>query len=122
MLPMRKVCREDREEKKIIVPQKKMHKRFFQEMKLFKRKRRGQKILLKTIVKRFSENEYSVIEEQCSSSTEDFESSQLLKKIFALCLVTTAKFSEKDSPQSGVSLLTPAQSGVYKAVMKEGKK
>ena len=75
-----KVCREDGEEKKIIVPQKKMHKRFFQEIKLFKRKRRGQKILLKTIVKRFSENEYSVIEEQCSSSTEDFESSQLLKK------------------------------------------
>ena len=38
---MRKVCREDREEKKIIVPQNKMHKGFFQEMKLFKEKAAG---------------------------------------------------------------------------------
>jgi hypothetical protein len=80
-----------------------------------------------------SETEDSKIsEELCSSSSEDYEkpsASKRQKTDSAIRLVTTAKLSTRKAhkvcetlSESGVSIPTPTQSGVYKAVMKEGEK
>ena len=69
-------------------------------------------------------------EEQLPSSDEDFGKSSNSKKqktASAICLVTTAKLSTRKAhkvcktlSESGVSIPTPSQSGVYRAVMRKG--
>ena len=78
-----------------------------------------------------SESEGSVYEEQLPSSDEDFgkpSTSKKQKTASAIRLVTTAKLSTRKAhrvcktlSESGVSVLTPSQSGVYRAVIKKGK-
>ena len=77
-----------------------------------------------------SESEESVHEEQLPSSDEDFgkpSTSKKQKTASAIRLVTTAKLSTKKAhkvcktlSESGVSIPTPSQSGVYRAVMRKG--
>lgn len=99
-------------------------------LKLLKRKASVTKDFVEGSTEESSETEGSVREEQCSSSSEDFEkpsTSKRQKTDYAVHLVTTAKLSTRKAhkvcktlSESGVSLPTPTQSGVYKAVMKEG--
>ena len=77
-----------------------------------------------------SESEESVHEEQLPSSDEDFRkpsTSTKLKTASAIRLVTTVKLSTRKAHKvcktlsaSSVSVPTPSQSGVYKAVMRKG--
>ena len=77
-----------------------------------------------------SESEESVQEEQLPSSDEDFwkpSTSEKQKTASAIRLVTTAKLSTrkdhkvyKTLSESGVSIPTPSQSGVYRTVMRKG--
>ena len=77
-----------------------------------------------------SESEESVHEEQLPSSDEDFGkplTSKKQKTASAIRLVTTAKLSTKKAhkvcktlSESGVSIPTPSQSGLYRAVMRKG--
>jgi len=79
-----------------------------------------------------SESGDSVSEEQYSITSEDYEkpsTSERQKTDSAARLVTIAKLSTwkaqkvcKTLSESGISIPTPTQSGVYKAVMKEGEK
>lgn len=79
-----------------------------------------------------SETENSVSEDQCSSSSENYKKPSACKRHktdSAVRLVTIAKLSTRKAhkvcetlSESGVSIHTPTQSGVYKAVMKEGEK
>jgi len=79
-----------------------------------------------------SETEDSVSEEQCTSSSDDYEKPSACKRQktdSALRLVTTAKLSTRKAhkvcktlSESEVSIPTPTQSSVYKAVMNEGEK
>ena len=76
-----------------------------------------------------SESEESVHKEQLPSSDEDFgkpSTSKKQKTASAIRLVTTAKLSTKKAhkvcktlSESGVSIPTPSQSGVYRAVMRK---
>ena len=80
---------------------------------------------------KISESEESVHEEQLSSSNEDFvkpSTSKKQKTASTIRLVTTAKLSTRKAhkvcktlSESGVSIPTPSQSGVYRAVIKKGK-
>ena len=77
----------------------------------------------------FSESEDSVHEEQLPSSDEDFgkpSTSKKQKTAFAIRLVTTTKLSTRKSHkvckillESGVSIPTPSQSVVYRAIIKK---
>ena len=77
-----------------------------------------------------SESEESVHEEQLPSSDEYFgkpSTSKKQKTASAIRLVTAAKLSTKKAhkvcktlSESGVSIPTPSQSGVYRAVMRKG--
>ena len=70
------------------------------------------------------------VHEQLPSSDEDFGKPSTFKKqktAFAIRLVTTAKLSTRKAhkvckvlSESGVSISTPIQSGVYRAVIKKG--
>ena len=80
--------------------------------------------------KETSESEESVHEEQLPSSDEDFgmpSTSKKQKTASAIRFATTAKLSTRKAhkvcktlSESGVSILTPSQSGVYRAVMRKG--
>ena len=80
--------------------------------------------------KEISESEESVLEEQLPSSDEDFgkpSTSEKQKTASAIRLVTTLKLSTRKAhkvckmlSESGVSIPTPSQSGVYRAVMRNG--
>ena len=79
--------------------------------------------------KEILESKESVHEEQLPSSNEDFgkpSTSKKQKTASAIRLVTTVKLSTRKAhkvcktlSESGVSIPTPSQSGVYRAVIKK---